>query len=92
MQLFGIRSFLVQKSMVLDGWMDGWMDGRMDGWLDGWVDGWMDGWMNGSAGLKHGPHLSCNLHKIRANSYSNLAFAPFSCIKVWSWMDGWTDR
>ena len=37
---------------------------------------------------KFGPHLSCNLHKIRADSYSNLAFAPILCKKVWSWMDG----
>ena len=41
--------------------------------------------------IKNGPHLSCNLHKIRANIHINLAVAPFSCKKVWSWVDGWMD-
>ena len=40
---------------------------------------------------KIGPYLSCILHKIGANLYSNLAFAPFLCKKLWSWVDGWMD-
>ena len=66
----------------------------------------MDGWAGGKAGLRiaysnqkdslfileqNGPHLSFNLHKIGVNIYSNLAYAPFLCKKVWSWVDGWMD-
>ena len=36
-------------------------------------------------------HLSCNFHIIGEKIYSNLEYAPFSCKKVWPWMDGWMD-
>ena len=29
-----MHSIILQKSMVLGGWMDGWVDGWMDGWMD----------------------------------------------------------
>ena len=65
--------------------------------LGGWMDGWMGWWMGGCQSqfkdylqqLKNGPHLSCDLHKVGANLYSKLPIAPFSCKKVWYWMDGW---
>ena len=38
-----------------------------------------------------GLHLSCNLHKMGANTYSKIAVAHFCAKKVWFWMDGWMD-
>ena len=38
-----------------------------------------------------GSHLSWYLHKLGANLYCKLLVAPFSCKKVWYWMDGWVE-
>ena len=42
--------------------------------------------------LETGLHLSCKLHMIGANIYSNLVYAPFRAIKCGTgWMGGWVD-
>ena len=38
---------------------------------------------------KNGHYLSCNLHKMGATLNNEIAVAPFSCKKVWSWVGGW---
>ena len=58
------------------------------GWVDGLLDGWMDGWIvepgqGLHTAIKNGLHLFCDLHTIGANIYSNLAYTPLSCKKVW---------
>ena len=37
---------------------------------------------------KNGSHLFCDVQKLGANLYSKVPVAPFSCKKVWHWMDG----
>ena len=51
------------------------------------MDGWKEGKVVGKKGKK-GPNLSCVVHQIGANLYSKLLVAPFSCKKVWHWVDG----
>ena len=46
---------------------------------------------NCNCNLETGLHLFCVLQRIGSNIYSYLAFAPFSCKKVCSWVNGRVD-
>ena len=58
-------------------------------YCNGQKDGNKDGWDMKKGFEKNGPHLSCDLHKIESNLYSELPVTPFLFKNVWSWMDGW---